>query len=330
MLQTRYALATFSSGSDAPRAGLVIEERVAALSDLAAGDFPPTVGILELLEDWEGASSKLDRLAETAASQLGSPIFRPVQEVRMHAPVNLPRQVFCTGANYRQHVIDLTLDMGVGPAGLEGAELRKWAENMMDERAANGMPYVFTKPVSAVAGAYDDLPVPPTTQQLDWELELGVVIGKGGYNIPRERAMEHVAGYAIVNDVSARDLIARTDYKMLGTDWLRAKGQPGFLPFGPVLVPARFVDDPQNLRLRLRVGDQLMQNETTGDMIYDVASQIAYISTYARLLPGDLICTGSPAGNGTHYNRFLSVGDVMRGEIDGLGVQQTRCVAGHA
>lgn len=329
MTETRYALATFSHADGVPRAGLVIEGRIAALSDLAHSAFPPQLSVLDLLEDWEASAPALDRLAETVAAQSNQAPFIPVETVRMHPPVDLPRQVFCTGANYRQHVIDLTLDAGVGPAGLEGPALRQWAENMMDERAANGMPYVFCKPVSAVAGASDDLVVPATTQQLDWELELAVVIGKGGSNIPLERAMEHVAGYAIANDVSARDLIARTDYKMLGTDWLRSKSQPGFLPFGPLLVPSHLVADPHDLHLRLYVGDQLMQNESTSDMLFDIPRQISYISTYARLLPGDVICTGSPAGNGTHYKRFLKPGDVMRGEIAGLGVQVVRCVAPH-
>jgi 2-keto-4-pentenoate hydratase/2-oxohepta-3-ene-1,7-dioic acid hydratase in catechol pathway len=139
--------------------------------------------------------------------------------------------------------------------------------------------------------------------------------------------MEHVAGYAIANDVSARDLIPRTDYKLLGTDWLRARGQLGFLPLGPYFVPARCVADPYDLRIRLSVAGKLMQNETTADMMFDIVRQIEYISRYTPLLPGDVICTGSPAGNGTHYNRFLTDGDLMVGEIDGLGTQRINCRA---
>ena len=106
--------------------------------------------------------------------------------------------------------------------------------------------------------------------------------------------MAHVAGYAIVNDVSARDLIARTDYPMLVLDWLRAKSQPGFCPFGPVLVPAEFVSDPYDLRLLLTLNGQTMQDESTADMLFDIARQIEYVSTYAELWPGDLISTGPP------------------------------------
>ncbi len=197
----------------------------------------------------------------------------------------------------------------------------------MDNRVANGEPYVFTKPVSAISGPYDDLILPPTTAKPDWELELAVVIGKEGYNIREADAMDYVAGYTIVNDISARDLIPRTDYKMLGTDWFRSKGQPGFLPLGPYVVPKCFIDNPYDLLMKLTVSGATMQDETTADMLFNIEKQIAYISKYAKLLPGDIICTGSPAGNGTHYNRYLTDGDVMWGEISGLGYQRQKCVA---
>jgi 2-keto-4-pentenoate hydratase/2-oxohepta-3-ene-1,7-dioic acid hydratase in catechol pathway len=112
---------------------------------------------------------------------------------------------------------------------------------------------------------------------------------------------------------------------MLGTDWLRSKGQPGFLPLGPYFVPSAFVPEPHRLKMRLTVSGRVMQNETTADMLFGIERQIEYISRYARLLPGDIICTGSPAGNGTHYNRFLREGDVMEAEIEGLGRQRQVC-----
>lgn len=339
----KYALGTFSQDGGRKFTGLVVRDRVvplAALGRAMAHSDPHAEhslaalldsSVLGLLENWDDNLRMIDRLAEPVLSGGGDAglDWQPVSSLIVHPPVDLPRQIFCTGANYRKHVVDLTIDSGVGPEGLSGEALRRWAEDMMDERAAKGEPYVFTKPVSAVSGAFDPLRLPGNTTKPDWELELGVVIGKGGYRISRADALSHVAGYAIVNDISARDLIPRTDYKMLGTDWLRSKGQVGFLPFGPYLVPARFVDNPQDLRLRLTVSGQVMQNETTADMIFDVARQIEYISSYCRLLPGDLICTGSPAGNGTHYNRFLQPGDVMEGQIDGLGAQRATCVADH-
>lgn len=331
-MTTRYALATYSA-DDTPKAvGIVRGDRIDTLDALidrsGSAVLAPFRGasLLTLLESWPTVLPALND-AVAADGLSGDEGARDVAAVHFFPPVDLPRQIFCTGANYRTHVVHMTIDMGVGPEGLTGDDLRRWAENMMDERIAHGEPYVFTKPVSAVAGPNDPLVLPRNTQKPDWELELAVVIGRPGYGIAREAAMEHVAGYAIANDISARDLIARTDYKMLGTDWLRAKGQAGFLPFGPYLVPAEFVPDPYDLGIRLSVGGQLMQNETTGDMMFDIARQIEYISRYTPLMPGDVICTGSPAGNGTHYNRYLRDGDLMVGEIDGLGTQRIRCAA---
>lgn len=324
-----YALGTFSIENGPKFTGLVRDGEVVSLAELAAGGGDTAAvashSVLDLLSDWTRNEPLLDQIALFPGTDL---TWLPVDALVIHPPVDLPRQIFCTGANYGKHVIDMTLDMGVGPEGMTHDELRIWAADMMDERAATGEPYVFTKVVSTIAGPNDMLVLPDTTTQPDWELELGVIIGLGGYRIARADAMRHVAGYAIVNDISARDLIARTDYKMLGTDWMRAKGQPGFLPFGPYLVPAKFVTDPMNLRMRLSVEGQIMQDETTADMIFDIARQIEYISSFARLLPGDLICTGSPAGNGTHYNRYLRDGDLMIGEIEGLGAQRIRCRAG--
>jgi 2,4-diketo-3-deoxy-L-fuconate hydrolase len=331
MMTEPFALATFSTESQPAQVGIVRGGHILPLATLAPSPEGNVAGslsgrsMLSLVEQWDEVLAVLDR-----ALGANSAVWReamPIGHVRFHAPIEMPRQIFCTGANYRTHVVHLTMDMKVGPEGLEGEDLRRWAEKMMDDRVAHGEPYVFMKPSSAVAGPNDDLVLPTTTVKPDWELELAVVIGRGGYNIPRDAAMSHVAGYAIVNDVSARDLIARTDYAMLGTDWLRSKGQPGFLPFGPYLVPARFVADPYSLGIRLCVDGQLMQNESTADMMFDIARQIEYISRYSRLLPGDVICTGSPAGNGTHYNRFLKAGDLMVGEIDGLGAQRIHCIA---
>jgi 2-keto-4-pentenoate hydratase/2-oxohepta-3-ene-1,7-dioic acid hydratase in catechol pathway len=304
-----------------------MDDRVASLAELAAKhDDSMLAGastVLGLLENWDASRVALERLASHVSTQEGE--WHELSDLHTHPAIDLPRQIFCTGANYRKHVVDLTVDSKVGPPGMDQGQLRQWAENMLDERVAHGEPYAFTKPVSAVSGAFDPLVLPDTTTQPDWELELAVVIGRGGYQISRDNALDHVAGYTIVNDISARDLIPRTDYKMLGTDWLRSKGQPGFLPLGPYFVPSAFVPDPHGLKMRLTVSGQVMQDETTADMLFGIERQIEYVSRYARLLPGDIICTGSPAGNGTHYNRFLREGDIMEAGIEGLGHQRQVC-----
>lgn len=328
----RYALLTFSVNGGPRTAGLTIADKVISLRDAIDGTANAALAdlrdatVLDLLEQWDRVEPLLADLAQGLGDH--TDIARlDIGALHIHPPVDLPRQIFCTGANYRTHVVHMTMDMNVGPEGLQGDDLRRWAEQMMDDRIANGEPYVFTKPIATVAGPNDKLVLPANTKKPDWELELAVVIGRGGFAISREHAMEHVAGYAIVNDISARDLIARTDYAMLGTDWFRAKGQAGFLPFGPYLVPKRFVPEPYDLRIQLSVDGKLMQNESTSDMMFDIVRQIEYISRYTPLLPGDVICTGSPAGNGTHYGRYLTDGDVMVGEIDGLGTQRIDCVA---
>ena len=325
-----FSLGTFSSTGGERFAAMCIDNRVLplhALHEVAVGcgaTWPAKASVLELLQDWAPNLVALRALREGLPAQ--HPCELPMSELRVHPPVDLPRQVLCTGANYRKHVVDLTLDMGVGPPGLEGPALRKWAEDMMDERAAHGEPYVFPKLPSAITGAFDPVVIPATTLKPDWELELAVIIGRPARNVGRERALDYVAGYAIVNDVSARDLIARTDYKMLGTDWLRSKSAPTFMPFGPVLVPSCFVRNAQDLRITLKLNGETMQDESTADMLFDVARQIEYITSHVQLWPGDLIATGSPAGNGTHYNRFLRDGDVMESSIEGLGSQRNLCV----
>lgn len=333
---TSYGICTFAVTDGSACAGISVAGKVVSIDELIdalpGSDWDALRGrsVFDFLQEWSEVKEVISGLVNAAVKKdLIAECGRASESVKMFPPIMKPQQIFCTGANYRQHVIDLTLDAGVGPEGLSDAELRTWAENMMDERAANGEPYVFMKPVSAMAGAYDSLPLPSNTTQPDWELELGVVIGKEAFRVSREDALSYVAGYTIVNDISARDLIPRTDYKMLGTDWFRSKGQRGFFIVGPEVVPSEFVEDPMDLKIKLEVSGKLMQNETTADMIFDIARQIEYISSYTPLLPGDIICTGSPAGNGTHYNRFLRDGDIMTGEIEGLGVQKVHCVADH-
>jgi 2-keto-4-pentenoate hydratase/2-oxohepta-3-ene-1,7-dioic acid hydratase in catechol pathway len=180
--------------------------------------------------------------------------------------------------------------------------------------------------VSAICGPYDDIVLPARGTQHDWELELAAVIGTAGHDIPPEQALAHVAGYTIANDLTTRDLVYRPDLQAIGTDWLRAKNAPTFLPLGPWIVPSRFVADPQELTITLSVGGTLMQDESTADMIFDVATLVSYASTLVMLRPGDLVLTGSPAGNGIHHRRFLTAGDVMEASITGLGHQRNICV----
>jgi 2-keto-4-pentenoate hydratase/2-oxohepta-3-ene-1,7-dioic acid hydratase in catechol pathway len=308
-----YALGTFADDRGV-FPGLVLRgERVADLS----GVFPSTRAIVE---DWDENAHRLDELAANPPAEP-----RSLDGLRVLPPVE-PRQILQSGANYHRHVVELAVDKGIGrEPGMTLEEHRASVVRMMDERVAHGEPYIFLGAVSALAGAYDDVVLPPRGEEHDWELELAAVIGRGGRDIAREDALDHVAGYTICNDLTTRDLVHRPDLAAIGSDWVRGKNSPTFLPTGPWLVPARFVGDPMGLRIRLELNGAVMQDESTADMIFDVARLVSYASERVELLPGDLLLTGSPAGNGTRWNRFLRDGDVMEGTITGLGTQRNRC-----
>jgi 2-keto-4-pentenoate hydratase/2-oxohepta-3-ene-1,7-dioic acid hydratase in catechol pathway len=206
-------------------------------------------------------------------------------------------------------------------------EARAEIAAVMDRRAAEDLPYVFIGLPTTIAGPYDDVVLPSWAQQPDWELELAAVIAKPAHRVAVEEALEYVAGYTIANDLTDRATIFRRDMKAIGTDWLRCKNAPGFTPLGPWLVPAAAIADPGDLRVTLKLNGETMQDESTKDMLFGVARLVSYASQSAQLLPGDLVLTGSPAGNGIHWGRLLRDGDVMEGSITGLGVQRTRCVA---
>lgn len=311
-LTAPFALARFRDG-DSLRPGLVAGERIRPLDaeDLGA----PGLNDFLAAPDW-------DRLAALAGAD--GP-WRPLDDVTLGAPVE-PRQVLQTGANYREHVIQLVAAGLTQDGSRTPEEARAFAADLMDKRKANGEPYFFIGLPACVVG--DDVPLvlPGYSDVHDWELELVVVIGAPAFRVSREEALSHVAGYTIANDITTRDLVFRKDMKEIGTDWYRAKNAPGFLPTGPFLVPAPFVD-PTDLNLRLELNGEVMQDASTSDLLFDIPALISGASQTSPLLPGDLLLTGSPAGNGQHWKRFLRDGDVMTGSIEGLGTQVVRCVA---
>ena len=334
-----FALATCSAETGGPFLALVLDGLVAPIRALDA--VFETLGcraifsdsMLDVVENWEEDFPALRRAADFLRTDgvNGSrwrDLFIPAEELRFRSPIDLPRQVFCVGANYRQHVIDLIVDQAAGTdKTLNREERRAQAAKLMDERATHGAPFVFSKPPSAITGPFDPVILPQHASQPDWELELAVIVGKPCRHVSRDQALSYVAGYTMVNDITSRDLVFRKDAGALGADWLAAKGSPSYLPTGPYLVPAAFVSNPQDLQITLKLNGQVMQDESTADMIFSVSRIVEYLSTYVELWPGDLIATGSPAGNGTHYNRFLKPGDILEGSITGLGTQRNPCVA---
>jgi 2,4-didehydro-3-deoxy-L-rhamnonate hydrolase len=242
------------------------------------------------------------------------------------------------------------LDPGAGWRSLAGLRVHAPVEprqvfQASHPRTAEDLPYVFTGLPTAITGPYDDVVLPAWATLPDWELGLAVVIGRAAYRLGEHEALSAVAGYTIANDLTDRASVFRADLPAIGSDWLRSKNAPGFTPLGPWLVPAPFVPDPGRLHITLTLNGQVMQDESTSDMIVGVARLVSYISQTARLLPGDVVLTGSPASNGAHgeqreegeqgeqgehRKRPLADGDVMEGSITGLGSQRTRCVADRA
>ncbi|WP_321794849.1 fumarylacetoacetate hydrolase family protein [Caballeronia sp. J97] len=249
----------------------------------------------------------------------------PATDMVMHAPAN-PAQVFCTIGNYRDQILEAARDAEDGPGGPGAPRRVAEATAMIERRVLEGRPYVCSKGHQCVASSGGALEVPGEMRTLDWEVELGVIIGRTAWQIDVGEALDYVAGYCVVNDITLRERIFRNDPKVMGTDWIESKARPGWLPVGPWLVPSWDVHDPQDLRLSLRLNGEVMQNGWTGDMLFGVAEQIAYLAQHTRLEPGDLICTGSPSGFGSHHQRFLQSGDLIEATVEGLGVQRVRCI----
>jgi 2-keto-4-pentenoate hydratase/2-oxohepta-3-ene-1,7-dioic acid hydratase in catechol pathway len=319
---TPFALATLAATDDSPFAAIVSGARAASL----AVHLGREASIRDLVDDWDAAYPALQAIADRldpAAFEVALDDLRPLP------PVLPPGQIFQAGANYRQHVLDLMAgaeSRGDSSDGMTSAS-RDAARTELEERLRSGNPFVFLGSAHAMIGARDNVILPADCAQPDWELELAAVIGRAARHVPRERALDHVAGYTICNDVTSRDALIRPDARGLGLDWLAGKNSPTFLPTGPLFVPAAHMGDPSDLQITLKVNGKTMQDESTADMVFDVPALISFISNVSELRPGDLVLTGSPAGNGASLGVFLSPGDVMEGTITGLGTQRNACVA---
>ncbi len=223
----------------------------------------------------------------------------PASAVRLLAPLPRPeKNVFCVGRNYREHIA-------------EGER----AQNV--KIGVTEVPVFFTKPRTAVVGPGAEVPIfPHVSTQIDYEVELALVIGKAGRDIPRERALEHVFGYTILNDVTARDVQRRH-----GGQYFKGKGLDGSCPIGPWIVTADAIGDPASLGIRCSVNGELRQESVTSAMIFDIPTLIASLSEGLTLEPGDILATGTPSGVGYAMDppRFLRDGDRVVCEIDGIG-----------
>ena len=264
---------------------------------------PETAGLtlMEVLERWDALAPLLrDWTPATSDAVTGA---------RLAPPLTYPGKVICAGANYWDHLAE----MGI---------------QRPDEL---GEPFFFLKPArTTVTGSGDPVPLPGYPgARVDWEAELAVVIGRTGRNLAPDEALDHVAGYLAANDISARDRLtaAMPVADPFTYDWVGHKGQDGFCPLGPGLVPAWQIPDPQNLRIRLSVNGVLKQDSSTAQMMVPIPEVIAAASRITRLEPGDVILTGTPAGVGAPRGEFLVAGDEMVVEIERIGRLENTVVA---
>ena len=326
-MNQQFKLATYRHGHEPPFVGVVLGGevvRLSALKSLAARAGTPLrcgEDMRDLFTHWDHDFTVLQQLA-ASLDLSGEQIERSQLQMLDVCPPLVPLQTFCAIGNYRSHLIQ-SARQEASNAHLSPDQRHAQEERMLAQRL-KGNPYMCFKLPSTIAGPNTLLEIPRESQRVDWELELGVIIARRSLNVPRSEAMQCIAGYTMVNDITVRDAVFRTDVPKLGADWLQSKNAPGFLPVGPFVVPAAFIADPYALRMTLKLNGAVMQDELVADMLFDIATQIEYVSRYAMLLPGDLICTGTPCGCGTHLGRFLKPGDEMEASITGLGTQQVR------
>ena len=265
-------------------------------------------GILDADGQVRDLSGKADDLAGTGVSLEALDAIRgldldslPVVETpgRIGACLASVPNFFCIGLNYAKHAAET------------GAQPPK-------------EPIIFSKASSALSGPNDPVIIPRNSVKGDWEVELGVVIGRETLYVSEADALSHVAGYCVINDVSEREFQAER-----GGQWIKGKSAPTFGPTGPWLVTADEVPDPQALDLSLSLNGETVQNSNTDDMIFGVAEIISYMSHFMKLQPGDIIATGTPSGVGLGMKppRFLKPGDVMELTVEGLGTQRQETVA---
>ncbi|MFJ3802589.1 fumarylacetoacetate hydrolase family protein [Streptomyces sp. NPDC090088] len=273
-----------------PVLGVVQDDTVHLLSDLLGDSAPATFE--QALGEWEPLVDSVAAALDTGAAA-GSAV--PAASADFLPPAVDRPAIWCAGANYTDHVAEM-------------------GNTDFEKRA-----FHFLSPATVLSGHRAVVNRPAGVTRLDWEIELAAVIGRAARRVGVEDALSHVAGYTIANDVSVRDE-DRLRHPIFGIDWTATKNADGCTPLGPSVVPARFVPEPGDLGLTLAVNGQVRQDSRTSLMIVDLAEQIAALSQYITLQPGDLVLTGTPAGTAAaHGGAYLLDGDVMTATITGLG-----------
>jgi 2-keto-4-pentenoate hydratase/2-oxohepta-3-ene-1,7-dioic acid hydratase in catechol pathway len=279
---------TFRRGDAPPEAGVIVRDRVVSL---AGAGFPD---ILAVLRGGAPARAKIENFIYNPPAGADALL----ESVTLLAPVPKPPKLICVGLNYRDHAIESNMEMPK-------------------------MPTIFAKFATAVTGPGQPIVLPKNSTQPDYEAEFAFVIGTGGRHIPAEDWQQHVFGYTLLNDVSARD------FQMATSQWMMGKTFDTFAPMGPHLVSADEIADPHALDISLRINGEVLQHSNTGQLIFKIPELIAYLSSVMTLEPGDVVSTGTPSGVGFARKppRFLQPGDDVVITVDQIGELRNPVVA---
>lgn len=306
-------LAMFKPGREKARPGILWKEKILDLNAVCLTLEKKEGGrklefLWEDLFDFLGGGERARRKARRALDfvekgslgqgrlpKKGAKLLFDLAKVRLLAPLSRPPKILCLARNYVSHVKEVTGSAARPPDTL-----------------------LFLKPTTAIIGPDDAIVVPPFCRKLDHEVELAVVIGRQGRFIPETAALDHVAGYTILNDVSDREYTGQKDSHRL-INWFFMKGQDTFAPLGPCLVSKDEIPDPHKLRLRLWVNGELRQDSEGEEMIFKIPQILSRISQFATLQPGDIVSTGTPVGTSFSTKQYLKAGDVVECEIEGIG-----------
>jgi 2-keto-4-pentenoate hydratase/2-oxohepta-3-ene-1,7-dioic acid hydratase in catechol pathway len=311
---SHFRLLSYLSEKDMSRAGLVVNDLVydleQALVEVGHDHAQQGSTVLCALKAWKDVRPQVDRFVSSFEGGRGGVILsegKTLESVQILAPVLYPGVLYCAGANYRDHVFEMT---GKDPP-----------EN-------NREPFFFLKTTAgSIIGPGQKIRLPRISSKVDWEAEIAMVIGITAKNVPVEKAMDHVAGLTIMNDLSARDLTKRDDVPFL-FDWVGQKCFDTSAPMGPWITPTDAIADLDKMDIKLWVNDDLKQDSDTGQLIFNFQEQVAYLSRHVTLNPGDVIATGTPAGCGMPKGKFLKPGDRIRIQVSGLGEIRNPVVAG--
>lgn len=277
-------IVTFQQAGKAPEPGVVVDSKVVSL---ASAGYPDVVSLI--------ASGKT---GDAAARQVSAKDGHDLASVKLLAPIPRPPKVICIGLNYRDHALE------------SGMEIPK-------------VPTIFNKFSSSVIGPGDNIVLPKNSEKPDYEAEFAFVVGRGGRHIPEASWRDHIYGYTIVNDVSARD------YQMATTQWLMGKTFDTFCPMGPWIVTADEIADPHALDIKMTIDGKVLQNSNTRELIFKIPALLAYISGVCTLEAGDIVSTGTPAGVGLGFKppRWLRAGEECVVSVQGIGELRNRAIA---